>query len=107
MKSLLNIKIKQLESKFPLPPTAVLHIRASSPDSGEKAKLKKDTPMLILQRNARKTRSQSIFGLGHQSFSIQNLDRRSVMISPPDSRKTADDREDDEYNQNMAVTSLN
>ncbi|ODM91123.1 hypothetical protein Ocin01_15559 [Orchesella cincta] len=74
MKSLLSIKIKQLESKFPLPPAAVAQIRERSPDRVVK---RKEVPLLILQRQMKQERGDSIIGFGHKSFDFAG--RKSVV----------------------------
>lgn len=67
-------------SQMPLPPTAVVQIRAHSPDSTDRPAKIKSTPLLILQRNAEKMRSEraSVFGFGHKSFAES---RKSVALS--------------------------
>lgn len=69
--------------QLPLPPTAVLQIRAHSPDSTDRPTPTKSTPLLILQRNAEKMRSEraSVFGFGHKSFATPNDSKKSVGIS--------------------------
>ncbi|CAL8104419.1 unnamed protein product [Orchesella dallaii] len=75
MKSLLSIKSKQLESKFPLPPAAVSQIRERSPDRVVK---RKEVPLLILQRELQQyAKRDSVVGFGRKSFDYAG--RRSIV----------------------------